>query len=257
MKYELTPYEKLLCKIFENNILLIGLNPKTRDIVSIFSIETERMIEDVLKTLKPMQESILRMNFGLKKTAQSSEYYSKSSGVIIAKKLEISSSWVYELIKAAIKNIKQKPSTKELFNRPIFLNNLIDLEHDRKEFNQKINTMEAEIRLSTEKLLELLKKRTKFKEKKIDKLSLPIKKLDLPIRAKNVLNNRDIKLVVELVQKTEKELLGLRNFSHKSLYNVKECLANMGLYLNMDLPQELVSTIVKKSQELNNNSSFL
>lgn len=62
---------------------------------------------------------------------------------------------------------------------------------------------------------------------------LRIKELDLSVRARNALANVDIYYVWELVQKTEAELLKIKNFWRKSFKEVKEVLVELGLHLGM------------------------
>ncbi|HRT71872.1 MAG TPA: DNA-directed RNA polymerase subunit alpha C-terminal domain-containing protein, partial [Syntrophales bacterium] len=49
------------------------------------------------------------------------------------------------------------------------------------------------------------------------------------------LKNAGIGLIGELVQKTEAEMLKTKNFGRKSLNEIKEILAEMGLSLGMKL----------------------
>jgi len=62
-----------------------------------------------------------------------------------------------------------------------------------------------------------------------------IEELDLSVRAMNCLKNANIKLIGELVQKTEDELLKTKNFGRKSLNEIKTLLQQMGLTLGMKL----------------------
>jgi len=55
------------------------------------------------------------------------------------------------------------------------------------------------------------------------------------VRASNCLQNANITLIGELVQKTEAEMLRTKNFGRKSLKEIKEILAGMGLSLGMRL----------------------
>ncbi len=59
--------------------------------------------------------------------------------------------------------------------------------------------------------------------------------LELSVRSANCLKHADIKLIGELVQKTEAEILATKNFGRKSLNEIKEILAEMGLSLGMKL----------------------
>ncbi|WP_045213016.1 DNA-directed RNA polymerase subunit alpha [Desulfonatronovibrio magnus] len=83
-----------------------------------------------------------------------------------------------------------------------------------------------------------------FDEKEIDPITIPkptsgdeidpqlfktIEELELPVRASNCLRNAGIKLVGELVQKSEHDLLKTKNFGRKSLEDIRRVLENMGL----------------------------
>jgi len=55
--------------------------------------------------------------------------------------------------------------------------------------------------------------------------------LELSVRSANCLKNAGIQYIGELVQKTEAEMLKTKNFGRKSLNEIKEMLAEMGLSL--------------------------
>jgi DNA-directed RNA polymerase subunit alpha len=76
-------------------------------------------------------------------------------------------------------------------------------------------------------------------------LDKSVNELELSVRAANCLKNSDIKKIDDLVQRTEDELLQTKNFGKKSLDEIKEALANIGLSLGMDLSK------FKKSSESN------
>ena len=62
-------------------------------------------------------------------------------------------------------------------------------------------------------------------------LMLPIEDMDLSVRSYNCLKREGVATVGELVQKTEQDLLDIRNFGQKSIEEVKQKLAEMGLSL--------------------------
>ncbi|MDR2460824.1 MAG: DNA-directed RNA polymerase subunit alpha [Deltaproteobacteria bacterium] len=62
-----------------------------------------------------------------------------------------------------------------------------------------------------------------------------VDELELSVRAANCLKNADIYYIGELVQKTEPEMLKTKNFGRKSLNEIKEVLATMGLQLGMSV----------------------
>ncbi|BCR04068.1 DNA-directed RNA polymerase subunit alpha [Desulfuromonas versatilis] len=62
-----------------------------------------------------------------------------------------------------------------------------------------------------------------------------VEELELSVRSANCLKNADIRLIGELVQKSEAEMLKTQNFGRKSLNEIKDILAEMGLTLGMKL----------------------
>ncbi|MEW6377246.1 MAG: DNA-directed RNA polymerase subunit alpha [Thermodesulfobacteriota bacterium] len=62
-----------------------------------------------------------------------------------------------------------------------------------------------------------------------------VDELELSVRSANCLKHANIKLIGDLVQKTEAEILATKNFGRKSLNEIKEILAEMGLGLGMRL----------------------
>ena len=62
-----------------------------------------------------------------------------------------------------------------------------------------------------------------------------VDELELSVRSANCLKNANIKYIGELVQRTEAEMLKTKNFGRKSLNEIKEMLAEMGLNLGMTL----------------------
>jgi len=62
-----------------------------------------------------------------------------------------------------------------------------------------------------------------------------VDELELSVRSANCLQNANITLIGELVQKTEQDMLKTKNFGRKSLKEIKEILATMGLGLGMKL----------------------
>ncbi len=69
----------------------------------------------------------------------------------------------------------------------------------------------------------------------IQVLSRRVSELELSVRAANCLKGAGIGTLSDLVQRTESEMLRTKNFGKKSLDEIKEVLAEMGLSLGMDL----------------------
>jgi DNA-directed RNA polymerase subunit alpha len=68
------------------------------------------------------------------------------------------------------------------------------------------------------------------------KLSMSLAELKLSVRAMNCLESENIHTVRDLVQKTEDQLLEVRNFGDTTLNEVRDKLHELGLYLGMRVP---------------------
>jgi DNA-directed RNA polymerase subunit alpha len=78
----------------------------------------------------------------------------------------------------------------------------------------------------------------KAKMKKL--LNMSVNEIELSVRAANCLNNANITTVGQLAMKTEGEMLKYRNFGKKSLNEIKDKLAALGLSLGMSFEPELL-----------------
>jgi DNA-directed RNA polymerase subunit alpha len=70
-----------------------------------------------------------------------------------------------------------------------------------------------------------------------ENLDRSVEELELSVRSYNCLKNANIRTIRELVTKTEAEMLKTKNFGRKSLNEIKEILATMGLSLGIRLDQ--------------------
>ncbi|PLX83588.1 MAG: DNA-directed RNA polymerase subunit alpha [Desulfuromonas sp.] len=79
-----------------------------------------------------------------------------------------------------------------------------------------------------------------------------VEELELSVRSANCLKNADIRLIGDLVQRSEAEMLKTQNFGRKSLNEIKDILAEMGLTLGMKLenfPDPEYLKIIQKGQD--------
>ena len=79
-----------------------------------------------------------------------------------------------------------------------------------------------------------------------------VDELELSVRSANCLKNDNIVYIGDLIQKTEAEMLRTPNFGRKSLNEIKEVLAGLGLHLGMDVPDwppENIEELAKKFDE--------
>jgi DNA-directed RNA polymerase subunit alpha len=73
------------------------------------------------------------------------------------------------------------------------------------------------------------------KDKINENLYRTVEELELSVRSANCLKNAGIKLIGELVSKSEAEMLKTQNFGRKSLNEIKDILCDMGLTFGMKL----------------------
>src|SRR5437868_2330487 len=81
-------------------------------------------------------------------------------------------------------------------------------------------------------------------------LNMSVNEIELSVRAANCLNNANITTVGQLAMKTEAEMLKYRNFGKKSLNEIKEKLAALGLSLGMNIDAELLEAPKEDSSAL-------
>ena len=79
-----------------------------------------------------------------------------------------------------------------------------------------------------------------------------VDELELSVRSANCLKNDNIVYIGDLIQKTESEMLRTPNFGRKSLNEIKEVLAQMGLHLGMEVPNwppENIEELAKRYED--------
>ena len=80
-----------------------------------------------------------------------------------------------------------------------------------------------------------------------------VDELELSVRSANCLKNDNIVYIGDLIQKTEAEMLRTPNFGRKSLNEIKEVLAQMGLHLGMEVPNWPPDNIEELAKRLDEN----
>lgn len=79
-----------------------------------------------------------------------------------------------------------------------------------------------------------------------------VDELELSVRSANCLKNDNIVYIGDLILKSESEMLRTPNFGRKSLNEIKEVLAQMGLHLGMDVanwPPENIEELAKRFED--------
>jgi DNA-directed RNA polymerase alpha subunit len=156
---------------------------------------TPALAKEILETLTPREENVLKMRFGLddgerKSLAQVAERYAVS--------------------KERIRQIEAKALRK--LRHPSRLEKIIPVRTVRQEIVYICEKCQAE---SLE-----------------DQTSL--ENLPLSVRACNCLKNSGIETIAQLLAKSERDLLRMRNFGIVSLNEIKAMLADQGLELKWD-----------------------
>ena len=80
--------------------------------------------------------------------------------------------------------------------------------------------------------LEILIDKEEDKKEKI--LEMTIEELDLSVRSSNCLKRAGINTVEELIQRNEEDMMRVRNLGRKSLEEVQQKLAMLGLSLRQN-----------------------
>src|SRR5438132_8312352 len=92
---------------------------------------------------------------------------------------------------------------------------------------------------------EVVDKQDEEKTKLKKLLNMSVNEIELSVRAANCLNNANITTVGQLAMKSEQEMLKYRNFGKKSLNEIKDKLAALGLTLGMTFEPGLIDNTPK------------
>jgi DNA-directed RNA polymerase subunit alpha len=106
---------------------------------------------------------------------------------------------------------------------------------DALAFSAKILKEQLSIFISREEIEEPAQPTQTEQDRLNEYLWRSVDELELSVRSANCLQNANIHYIGDLVQKTEAEMLKTKNFGRKSLKEIKEILAQMGLALGMKI----------------------
>ena len=95
---------------------------------------------------------------------------------------------------------------------------------------------------------EVVDKQDEEKAKMKKLLNMSVNEIELSVRAANCLNNANITTVGQLALKTEAEMLKYRNFGKKSLNEIKDKLAALGLSLGMNIDAALLEAAKEEAK---------
>ena len=123
---------------------------------------------------------------------------------------------------------------------------------DALAYAAKILKDQVNIFINFEEEVEAPEEEVKIEPAFNENLFRSVDELELSVRSANCLKNADIRYIGELVQKSEAEMLKTKNFGRKSLNEIKEILAEMGLSLGLkleDFPNRAEIEQRRKEQE--------
>lgn len=106
---------------------------------------------------------------------------------------------------------------------------------DAVAFAAKILKEQLSIFITHEEIEETTVATQSEADKLNDVLWRSVDELELSVRSANCLQNANIHYIGDLVQRSEAEMLKTKNFGRKSLKEIKEILAQMGLSLGMQI----------------------
>jgi WD40 repeat protein len=75
-------------------------------------------------------------------------------------------------------------------------------------------------------------------------LSKSVDELELTVRTYNCLKNAGVRTIRHLIERSESDLLGSKNFGKKSLNELRDIIESMGLHFGMEIPEYSPSTDV-------------
>ena len=106
---------------------------------------------------------------------------------------------------------------------------------DAVAYAAKILKEQLSIFINREEIEEAAPQQQSEADKLNEYLWRSVDELELSVRSANCLQNANIHYIGDLVQRTETEMLKTKNFGRKSLKEIKEILASMGLALGMKI----------------------
>lgn len=107
---------------------------------------------------------------------------------------------------------------------------------DAIAYAAKILKEQLQIFINFDEEIEAIEEVASEESRKINEnLYRSVDELELSVRSANCLKNANIHLIGDLVQRSEAEMLKTQNFGRKSLNEIKDILAEMGLTLGMML----------------------
>lgn len=225
----------------------------------------KRMVHDVLQTLTPREEKVLRWRFGaFEKVAMSLEE--------IGEEFDVGRERIRQIEAKALIKLRH-PSRRKKIELAYSLRTDAELEsietvqkaqEDEITWRKRLySSIEKEVmdKLATDDSLyqrvRSIREEHSFTTQCEGWTYKPVEELELSVRSSNCLKNACIQTIGDLCNKTAVDLLKCRNFGRKSLKEIKEVLAEMDLCLKgSEIWYPLLPTKDGYRRIKDNNESF-
>lgn len=264
MKIDLRPvetgYHRLLRTVFGYPRPELVFNSSEELVVAIqtgalpapLTDEAKRAISDALAGLSEREADVLKRHYGLEGETQTLKAIGEAYGLSSERVGQIRIRALAKL-RHPVRNGKlaiipvsmaelQRQTSLLLFNlqervslcRRQLMSDISSLENTiSEEVLSKVRVLYPVAEVTAE-----IKAERETKEKAAASLNTPVSDLELTVRTANCLEAAQIQTVRQLVVKTEQDLLCYRNFGRKSLNELKDVLAEMGLSFGIILEEE-------------------
>lgn len=195
---------------------MIGIKPLWTEQTAHLIIE---LLDELIATFTPKEQRVLEFRFGLKGEFKTL----KQMGAYLGNAPER----IRQIEQVALRKLKHH-------SRSLYLRILTESSAQLLEcgLQQTIHALHEE---KAKKLLDDINRGHKvvnFTAAQFQALARSVDEIEISVRAYNTLKNAGIKNIWELVQNNERDMLRSRNFGRKSIGEIKEILAKMGLHLD-------------------------
>lgn len=204
---------QIVAEQFDFGDVLLGFNPEA----------TITVVDEVLETLSESDRELLRLRFGLGCDTR--------SVADIAEMRALRPDRIRGDISNALRVLRRPKHVRHLYQHLDIVRSAM---RDRDDLMTRVVEQETEIRRLHERARELGVRLTLPHPKQED-LDRHVDEFEFSVRTTNCLQHAKIRYIGQLVQRTEAQMLKIPLFGRKSLKEVKETLAEMGLSLGMKI----------------------
>lgn len=196
------------------------------DLEDIFSLGENdfRKIDDVLKSLTPREQEVIKLRFGLNGEPQAFRS--------IGDRLDFTPERIRQILAKSLRRLRMPRRADNLryYSRS-------GLEKGIRSIRERLFLIEESMKIMITELSALKTDKGHESESAIfnsfDFLNTPLENVEMTVRLANCLKNNRIMTIGELAAQTESDLLRMRNVGRRCLNEAKYILAQYGLTLGM------------------------